>query len=68
MLVPGPNIKIYICTGYTDMRKGMNGLTILAQGLLPKAYTSGAMFIFRGKNATKIKILAWDNNGFCLFY
>ena len=26
------------------------------------------MFIFRGKSATRIKILWWDSQGFCLFY
>jgi len=26
------------------------------------------MFVFRGKNAHKIKILWWDGQGYCLFY
>ena len=28
MLVPGSNTKIYLCTGLTDMRKGVNGLSL----------------------------------------
>jgi transposase len=28
----------------------------------------GALFVFRGKSADKIKILWWDDQGFCLYY
>ena len=31
MLSPEGGCKIYLCTGQTDMRKGVNGLSILAQ-------------------------------------
>lgn len=68
MLIPGPNTKIYICTGHTDMRKGVNGLSILAENLLSTQFSSGAMFIFRGKSATRLKILWYDEQGFCMFY
>ena len=57
MLAPGANTKIYLCTGYTDMRKGINGLSLLAQGLLANQFASGTMFVFRGKSAARIKIL-----------
>ena len=31
MLVLSSNSKIYLCTGHTDLRKGINGLSLLAQ-------------------------------------
>jgi len=62
------NIKIYLCTGKTDMRKGVNGLSLLANSILSEALSDGALFVFRGKRADKIKILFWDGQGFCLFY
>lgn len=68
MLNLGLDIKIYLCTGYTDMRKSINGLSLLAEEVLPGKFASGAMFIFRGKSADKIKILWYDGQGFCLFY
>lgn len=68
MLNISSNTKIYLCTGHTDMRKGINGLSLLAQDILSHQFSSGAMFVFRGKNASKIKILWWDQDGFCLFY
>lgn len=68
MLSPEASTKIYLCTGYTDMRKGVNGLSLLAESILSTKFCSGAMFVFRGKSADKIKILWWDGQGFCLFY
>lgn len=68
MITPGSNTKIYLCTGHTDMRKGVNGLSIIAASILSESFSSGAMFVFRGKAADKIKILWWDGQGFCLFY
>lgn len=68
MLVPVNNTKIYLCAGHTDMRKGAGSLALLTNWLVKESVTSGAMFIFRGKSANKIKILWWDGQGFCLFY
>jgi transposase len=50
------------------MRKGVNGLSILAESLLSEQFSSGAMFVFRGKQADRVKVLWWDGQGFCLFY
>ena len=68
MLNIDSNVKIYLCTGATDMRKGINGLSILAQKILSVGFCSGAMFVFRGKRSDRLKILWWDGQGFCLFY
>ena len=67
MLNLGSDTKIYLSCGITDMRKGINGLSILAGEILEKIPT-GAMFVFRGKRSDRIKILWWDGQGFCLFY
>ncbi len=50
------------------MRKGVNRLSLLVSDLVAEQVCSGAMFVFRGKNAHKIKILWWDGQGYCLFY
>jgi transposase len=62
------DIKIYLCAGFADMRKGINGLSIMAQDILSANFCKNAMFVFRGKRADRIKILWWDGQGFCLFY
>lgn len=68
MLNIGTDTRIYLCTGHTDMRKGINRLSLLAQSLLSDRYHKGVLFIFRGKQADKIKMLWWDSQGFCLYY
>lgn len=60
--------RIYLCTGCTDMCKGINGLSILAQSILLNHFHKSILFVFRGKQADKIKILWWDGQGFCLYY
>ena len=55
MLSPEGGCKIYLCTGQTDMRKGINGLSILAQSIISDNLSAGALFVFRGKRADKIK-------------
>jgi len=68
MLDINSSCKIYLCAGQTDMRKGINGLSILVQDIISEQVSSGALFVFRGKNADKIKVLWWDGQGFCLYY
>lgn len=68
MLTGNFDAKIYLCTGKTDMRKGISGLAALAATVLASGISNGALFVFRGTNADKIKILFWDGQGYCLFY
>jgi transposase len=49
------------------MRKGFNGLSVLAQDTLKEDPFSGHLFVFRGKRGDLIKVLYWDGQGFCLF-
>ncbi len=68
MLSVGDSSKIYLCTGNTDMRKGVGGLSLLAQSVITDKLNTGAFFAFRGKRADRIKVLWWDGQGFCLYY
>ena len=68
MLGIDSSIRIYLSSGHTDMRKGINGLCQLSKGLIHKDTFNRRMFIFRGKRSDRIKILWWDGQGFCLYY
>ena len=72
MLNPNSDNKIYLACAVTDMRKGINGLSILASQTISQSkndkISTGAMFVFKGKRSDRIKILWWDGQGFCLFY
>ena len=68
MITPGAGARAYLACGATDMRKGINGLSVLAQEVLRQRPTSGAVFAFRGRRGDRIKLLYWDGQGFCLYY
>jgi transposase len=60
-------VKIYLACGVTDMRKGFDGLSLIAQDALKQDPFSGAIFAFRGRRGDLMKRLYWDGQGFCLF-
>jgi transposase len=66
MLIPA-NVKVHLALGYTDMRKGFDGLSMLVQEVLKEDPFSGHLFAFRGRKASTIKLLYWDGTGLCLF-
>lgn len=60
-------VRIHLAMGVTDMRKGFDGLAMLAQTVLRQDPFSGHFFIFRGRRGDLVKVLFWDGQGFCLF-
>ena len=58
--------KVYIVTGYTDMRKGIDGLATIVSGKLSLDPFSQSLYLFCGKNARKLKGLLWEGDGFLL--
>jgi transposase len=48
---------VWIATGHTDMRRGMNSLALLVQEALRRDPHSGDLYVFRGKSGKLIKIL-----------
>lgn len=51
-----------------DFRKQIDGLVILIAAHLERDPLSGQLFIFRNRQANKLKFLWWDHNGFWLCY
>ncbi len=62
-----PGVKVHLALGYTDMRKGMDGLAVMVQEVLQQDPFSGHLFVFGGRKANLIKIVFWDGTGLCLF-
>jgi len=59
-----PNVKVHLALGYIDMRKGIDGLAMLVQGVLHQDPFTGHLFVFRGRTrANLIKIIYWDGTG-----
>jgi transposase len=60
---------IFITTGYTDMRKGIDGLAGIVQNTFElDLYQDGSIFLFCGRRADRYKALFFDNDGFALLY
>jgi transposase len=68
MIAPGTGVRVYLACGVIDTRKGINGLSALAQNVLRQKPTGGAVFAFRGRRGYRIKLLYWDGQGFSLYY
>jgi transposase len=67
-MIPVPaSTKVWIASGVTDMRKGFNGLSMLAQDALEQDPFSGHLFVFRGRRGDLVKIIWFDGQGACLF-
>jgi transposase len=66
MLIP-PGLNVHLAPGFTDLRRGIDGLAVLVEQVLERDPFSGHMFAFRGRRADMIKILYWDGTGLCLF-
>jgi transposase len=49
MIPISSSARIWIATGYTDMRKGMQGLALLVQEGLGREPFAGDVFLFRGR-------------------
>ena len=67
MITVPAGVRIYLACGVTDMRRGFDGLSMMAQDVLKQDPFSGAIFCFRGRRGDLVKVLYWDGQGFCLF-
>jgi len=59
--------RIWIAAGFTDMRRGFQGLSAQVQTVLELQPFSGHVFIFRGRRGDIVKCLWFDGDGLCLF-
>jgi transposase len=62
-----PGARVWLAAGYTDMRRGFDGLALLVQETLKRDPHCGHLFVFRGKRGHLLKVLWHDGQGLCLF-
>jgi transposase len=67
MIPVAVNVHIWIATGHTDMRKGMQGLALLVQEGLGRDPFAGDVYVFRGRGGSLIKALWHDGIGLSLY-
>ena len=61
-----PQMRIFVAVEPVDFRKGIDGLCRLCLELGPADPFSGALFLFRNRRATSVRLLAYDGQGFWL--
>ena len=57
---------LYIATGFTDMRKGLEGLALLVEKRFGLDPFSNSLFLFCGRKTDRLKALYYDTDGFIL--
>ena len=67
MMLPSSGIMVYLALGITDMRKSINGLSIMVESNMNLDPFSGHLFVFCNRRRNILKILYWDRNGFCIW-
>ena len=53
-----------MATEPVDFRKGIDGLSVVCRRVLGDNPFSGAIYVFRNRSGTAIKILCYDGQGF----
>ena len=59
-------MRVLVAVEPADFRKGIDGLARVCRAELESDPMSGAVFVFRNRRQTAIKILAYDGQGFWL--
>ena len=68
MIAVPVGVGIVVAARPVDFRNGLDGLAALVQQALRENPFAGDLFVFRARRADRVKILAWDGTGLCLFH
>jgi transposase len=67
MIAPPTRVRVYLACGYTDMRRGMQGLAMQVQHVLAKdPFEEGTVYAFRGRRGNLLKLIWHDGIGLCM--
>jgi transposase len=67
MLTLGLTGRIWVCLQPQDGRKSFDGLAAVVTAHLARDPLSGDLFVFRNKRGDRLKILAWQGDGFAMY-
>ena len=60
--------QVYVACGYTDLRRGIDGLVHIVMQQYQLNPMEVGVFLFCGRRADRFKALYWDKDGFVLLY
>ena len=61
------DVRVWLATSPLDMRKGFDTLAEAVRTVLELDPLSGHLFVFRSRDAHRVKILWWDHTGYCIY-
>jgi len=62
------NMQVWLATAPVDMRKSFDGLAEVVRAFLGHDPLGGSLFVFRNRNAQRVKILFFDSGGLTIYY
>jgi transposase len=68
MIAIGPQVRIFVFSQHTDMRKSFHGLSGLVAQHFDDALLSGHLFLFFNRRRDHLKVLYFDNDGLAIWY
>jgi transposase len=66
MLQLPPQSRIFVATAPVDFRKGIDGLAAVCRQVLGDNPLEGAVYVFRNRAGTALKLLLYDGQGYWL--
>ena len=60
--------QVYLHRDPVDFRKAINGLVVIIEQSMTLSPYEAALFVFTNRGRDKLKIVYWDETGFCLWY
>ena len=67
MFFPEAQVRVWVDTQPTDMRKSYDGLSALVKNTLHEDPASGHLFVFINRKRTQMKVLYFDRSGYCVW-
>lgn len=67
MFFPESQVRIWLYTGPTDMRKSFDGLAALVKHQLQEDPLSGQLFVFIDRRRSYMKVSYFDRSVYCLW-
>ena len=66
MILDMSQVKIFLRPGTTDLRKAVNGLSVIVQEGMKQDPFSGSVYLFCNSSRSLVKAVYWDRTGFWL--
>ena len=67
-MIDAADLRIFVCATPTNMTWSFDSLMGRAQEVFDQDPTSGHLFLFFNRPRDRVKILFWDQDGFCIWY